>query len=274
MAYFANYPVDLETQGLDYINLNILLHSISWNGRNAVVFSPFFLWGSRDSKGQGEAYDLYMEVLRTIPISNQNCFHYQTPIETLEYGKICIGTIVNKKLKVHVKSYNIDSGVIEWKLVTNWFNNGRKTNWYNVSFSHKPKGHNLLVTEDHKFYTKINGELKKVPLKDLTIGSSVFLDQPKLNEDQLQLVLGSVLGDGSLIADDASSNAYFKVGHSKEQLQYLNWKQKILTNLISKVYMTNNDKTGLNPTRVMHNLSTVNTPEIKAIRDLIHPFKW
>ena len=63
--------IDVETQGLDYINLQLLLISISWNGRNSVVFSPYFLWGKTDSTGVGESYELWLEVLRTIPINNQ-----------------------------------------------------------------------------------------------------------------------------------------------------------------------------------------------------------
>lgn len=64
--------IDLETQSLDYINDTILLYSISWNGKQAVVFSPHFMWGLFSSKGQGESWDLFLEVLKTIPINNQN----------------------------------------------------------------------------------------------------------------------------------------------------------------------------------------------------------
>jgi len=64
--------IDLETQGLDPINCQILLVSVSWNGRHAAVFSPYFLWGKKNSTGVGRSYELWLEVLRTIPINNQN----------------------------------------------------------------------------------------------------------------------------------------------------------------------------------------------------------
>ena len=69
--FIANNCVVHNTQGLDYFGCQILLWSVSWNGRHAVVFSPFFLWGSRTSEGSGRAYELWCEVLRTIPINNQ-----------------------------------------------------------------------------------------------------------------------------------------------------------------------------------------------------------
>lgn len=55
--------IDLETQGLDYINLEILLYSLSWDGRHSVVWSPH---RCPDRNG------LLKEVLERIPINNQN----------------------------------------------------------------------------------------------------------------------------------------------------------------------------------------------------------
>jgi DNA polymerase-1 len=53
--------IDLETQGLDPITQEILLFSISWDGKRAVLFRP-----------QDFDLTLFLEVLRTIPIANQN----------------------------------------------------------------------------------------------------------------------------------------------------------------------------------------------------------
>lgn len=70
--FIAGSVIVHNTQGIDPINCQILLVSISWNGRNAVVFSPYFLWGKTDSTGVGRSYELWLEVLKTIPINNQN----------------------------------------------------------------------------------------------------------------------------------------------------------------------------------------------------------
>lgn len=70
----ANFflTIDLETDGLDYINGNILLFSISWNGKHAVVFSPHFMFGEKPNRETNRCYDLLLQVLEVLPISNQN----------------------------------------------------------------------------------------------------------------------------------------------------------------------------------------------------------
>jgi len=64
--------IDLETDGLDYINGNILLFSISWNGKHAMVFSPYFMFGENPTRETNRCYDLLLKVLEVVPISNQN----------------------------------------------------------------------------------------------------------------------------------------------------------------------------------------------------------
>lgn len=58
--YFVS--LDLETQGLRPRYDKILLHSLSWNGTDSVVFSPHHL----------PTIDSYEEVLSTVPINNNN----------------------------------------------------------------------------------------------------------------------------------------------------------------------------------------------------------
>lgn len=55
-------------------------------------------------------------------------------------------------------------------------------------------------------------EIRKTPLSDL----------------QKSVVLGSVLGDGTLRLAPHSKNAYLKIGHCEKQRKYLGWKKKIL----------------------------------------------
>ena len=52
---------DLETTGLDPLNGDILLCSVCWDGKNSIVFRP-----------QGMDLTRWLEVLRTIPVANQN----------------------------------------------------------------------------------------------------------------------------------------------------------------------------------------------------------
>lgn len=51
----------------------------------------------------------------------------------------------------------------------------------------------------------------------------------KLTKIQKSVILGSILGDGSLIKQKASKNARLQIGHCTKQLDYLKWKTKLLT---------------------------------------------
>lgn len=53
--------IDLETQGLDYITQDILLFSISWNGKDSIIFDPMYFELTK-----------LKEVLATIPVVNTN----------------------------------------------------------------------------------------------------------------------------------------------------------------------------------------------------------
>ena len=53
--------LDLETTGLKPHEGKILLVSISWDGRNSIIFCPEYY-----------NLDLFKQVLNTIPINNQN----------------------------------------------------------------------------------------------------------------------------------------------------------------------------------------------------------
>jgi hypothetical protein len=50
-----------------------------------------------------------------------------------------------------------------------------------------------------------------------------------------QIILGSLLGDGSLINSKGSKNVYFREQHSPKQKDYLIWKSNNLTSLGSKI---------------------------------------
>lgn len=45
----------------------------------------------------------------------------------------------------------------------------------------------------------------------------------KLNLKQKQLLIGMLIGDGSI-----TNHSYYKIAHSSEQLEYLQWKLQLL----------------------------------------------
>lgn len=80
------------------------------------------------------------------------CFPYETPI-LLSNGKTMnIGEIVKNKLPVEVLSYNTKTKQLEPKKVINWFENGIKANWVEVSYKDKK----VFATTNHKFFNGLD----------------------------------------------------------------------------------------------------------------------
>lgn len=52
---------------------------------------------------------------------------------------------------------------------------------------------------------------------------------------QKSVVLGSILGDGSLIKQRKSKNARLQIGHCTKQLGYLKWKKSLLSPFVNKI---------------------------------------
>ncbi len=86
----------------------------------------------------------------------------------------------------------------------------------------------FAATPNHTIYTP-DGECSADELK---IGDEVLVavGDYQMTEDQLQLVLGSSLGDGSL-RRTGTHTASFRVGHGEKQIEYARWKHEVLSPL-------------------------------------------
>lgn len=154
--------------------------------------------------------------------------HY---VET-EYGKMKFRELkrkIDRGEKLKVKTFNENSEQFEFKNVISVTDKGIKP-IYEITTNGLNK---IQATDNHPFMTQ-NGWKQ---LKDLKVGEDyLYLDKPNNqktkyipNDDQLQLILGSALGDGSL--QKVSNNNYefrIKFTHSDKQINYLKFKQKIL----------------------------------------------
>lgn len=155
------------------------------------------------------------------------CFPYLQQIATSN-GKMSIGRLyhnfVKNKELPKILSFNESSEKFEYKNIKNvWKKNKRDT--INIKIS----GRKIECTENHKFLTE-NGWLQ---IKDVKIGSLIksFNDTSKnvdaLNDDQIQIVLGSFLGDGHLYFVAKSRYRLSEV-HGMPQSDYAKWKSSML----------------------------------------------
>ncbi len=85
-----------------------------------------------------------------------------------------------------------------------------------------------------------------------------------LNDYQRSVVIGSLLGDGSLTANWSKTNFSFQVAHSKKQEAYILWKYGVLKDWIlskPRYYPRNNSIT----------IKTISHPEITDLAKLFYP---
>jgi len=78
---------------------------------------------------------------------------------------------------------------------------------------------------------------KKWGIRSMTKGERAGLGFPTLTDEQTQVLIGSLLGDGHLSSTGGIS-ARFSEGHSMVQAAYTDWKGNILTPFTTKFFKT------------------------------------
>lgn len=159
------------------------------------------------------------------------CFNQDANVQLSDGSTMRIGKIVNKRIPVVVKSYNTVTGKVENKLVTNWIKILHDSGeWYRVSLKHAQKVNTGVlrgawVTGDHNILTKDG--YKRVD--QLTETDLIVTDRVMLNEKQLEFLDGCLLGDGYLSCRNNIGLSRFQVGHSIEQKEWIEIKEKIIS---------------------------------------------
>src|SRR5262249_34722209 len=139
-----------------------------------------------------------------------------------------IGKIVNQRLDVEVLSYDPEQDRVVPRRIVNWFNNGRTERF--LQFTVARSGGNgraqFAATENHLVRTPGGGR----PAGELIPGDRVVTAETRrLGGQQLQLILGSLMGDGCLSPNTRGrSGTRFRMGHGAKQAAYLDWKVEML----------------------------------------------
>jgi len=109
-----------------------------------------------------------------------------------------------------------------------WVYKGSTAEWLTLRIPQTNHKRTITCTPNHEIYTP---EGKKLA-KDLRPGDKVYIKSDLISEEQNQLILGTLLGDSSLLLDKHSfSNPRLSIPHSIKQKEYLMWKAKELANL-------------------------------------------
>jgi recombination protein RecA len=155
------------------------------------------------------------------------CFHYDARVVLADGTTEKIGKIVNQRLPVEAMSMDPETGQISPRKVVDYFDNGETDEWlqFEVEAGGGPGKRKFACTPNHVIFTPV-GEKQAFEVEE---GDDVLVAVKNydLREDQLKLILGSILGDGSLrYASD--HNVSFRVGHGLKQTPYCEWKREML----------------------------------------------
>jgi recombination protein RecA len=159
------------------------------------------------------------------------CMAYTTRVTLADGTQEKIGKIVNQRLDVEVLSYDPESGQMVPRRIVNWFNNGKAEKF--LQFSVAKSGKNGLAqfaaTENHLVRTP--GGWRQAG--ELIPGDRVMVtEQQRLGGQQIQLILGSLMGDGNLSPNRKGRfGTRFRMGHGGKQAAYLDWKVSLLENI-------------------------------------------
>lgn len=154
------------------------------------------------------------------------CCEYHAKVKLADGTTKPIGQIVNERDPVEVLSYNEVTKEIESKKIVDWFKNPQPPKYLKVSVKGGKNGkRSLKVTPDHLVFT-FDGWKEA---RNLSIGDKVGIASDiRFSVDQHKVILGSILGDGSLRFEKDGNRGHLRVGHGLKQSAYCQWKAEAL----------------------------------------------
>jgi recombination protein RecA len=158
------------------------------------------------------------------------CFHYDARVMLADGTSEKIGKIVNQKVPLEVMSYNVTTGEFEPRRIVNWFNNGPAELFLQFTVdANSGNGHHAFgCTPNHLLLSEYGYR----PAGELKVGDRLMtMVEYYLSPIQEQVVLGSILGDGSL-RQISDYNTALRIGHGQAQDAYCLWKQSLFEGLI------------------------------------------
>ena len=156
-------------------------------------------------------------------IDGAHCFTWDTLVDTREYGRIRISTLVNQGLETHVRSAPIYGRSAEWKKVIRGYRNEKVGDLVRITFASE-KTRSIKCTVGHEIVTP-NG---KVLAGELSPGDLVMTEQKFPASEINQALLGMMLGDSYSAITGASNWPSISFCHGPKQEFYIRHKRNIL----------------------------------------------
>ncbi|MGH2985300.1 MAG: intein-containing recombinase RecA [Solirubrobacterales bacterium] len=167
------------------------------------------------------------------------CFHYDARVVLADGSTEKIGKIVNQRMPVEVMSMDPATGEIAPKKIAEYYNNGETDEWlqFEVEAGTGSGRRRFACTPNHLIFTP-EGEKHAAEIEE---GDEVLVgvNHYDVREDQMKLIIGSALGDGSL-RYTSDHNVAFRVGHGEKQREYCEWKREMLAPFAHGIGRTGN----------------------------------
>ena len=165
-------------------------------------------------------------IIRPILCYDIICLDGETRICLSDGSKRKVKDIVKNKECLEVVSYNEVTKKYENKKINGWHKNKyEEANWMRVEFENPLLSkHGSLggwFTHNHKFLTRDGYK----EIQNLTDNDWILSGEYDLSYNAKQLILGSLMGDGSIHKRGKGS---FSVTHTEPQREYINFKKEIL----------------------------------------------
>ena len=158
------------------------------------------------------------------------CFPYGQFVST-EFGQMRIGRLANMHKRgealPRVLSYNEKTKKCEPKKITRAWSTGIR-DVKNFFFSNNIR---VRCTENHPFLTPDGWkEIGSLKVGDCILSNKKGHGYANIpNKDQIDFILGSIVGDGSIEKRDRVKNIYrFRFTQGEKQFEYLKWKESLL----------------------------------------------
>lgn len=158
------------------------------------------------------------------------CFDYKTQVLLSDGSREEIGKIVNQKMDVEVLSYDFNNKTVCMQKITDWHKYPCSTDeWLTITVQRTAGGKRhgggrntqLLVTKNHHFIKNLDGGT--IEAMDIVVGDELFVIQDSLSPIQEQVLLGTLLGDGSCYPNKPKSHINgICLSHSAKQRDYIN----------------------------------------------------
>lgn len=203
------------------------------------------------------------------------CFDWQSTALMADGSLRRISDIVHSKDNVEVMTFNKNTQQFEPKHVVNWFKNGVEVDEFNLTDNEigeiEQEYQTLISTyPSNSGYTKFSCTPNHEILTPDGYVSAMYLDlndkimtrylHTVFSHDLHHLVLGSIMGDGS-IRKGGEHTAYFREEHAAKQRDYLAWKAESFGSLVSTFGETK---------RGNFELSTTTLPTFSEYKDLFY----